>query len=108
MTKTKKLEVVRGSGNVFTDFGHPNAAAEQIKAQLAAEIIRVMDAREMSARHAESLTGIAATDFSRIRNVKLDRFTIDRLVTVLEGLDQHIQVKVTAKPHSRTLTSLAP
>ena len=35
------LELVRGSGNVFADFGYPNADAEQLKALLAAEIIGV-------------------------------------------------------------------
>lgn len=108
MTKAReKLEVVRGSGNVFADFGHANAATEQIKAQLAAEIIRVMTAREMTARQAEALTGIAASDFSRIRNVKLDRFTIDRLITVLEGLDKKLRVSVTVKPRGRALAAAA-
>ena len=39
------LEVVRGSGNVFRDVGHPNADAEQLRAILAAEIIHVLDER---------------------------------------------------------------
>ena len=29
--KTEKLDVVRGSGNVFRDLGHKNADAEQFK-----------------------------------------------------------------------------
>jgi predicted XRE-type DNA-binding protein len=104
MTKAKKkLDVVRGSGNVFADFGHSNAATEQIKAQLAAEIIRVMKARDMTAADAATVTGIDARDFSRIRNVKLDRFTIDRLITVLEGLDQKLRVSVTVTPRGRAL-----
>lgn len=109
MIKTnKKLAVVRGSGNVFADFAHPNAAAEQVKAHLAAEIIRVMTARELTAIQAEALTGIAASDFSRIRNVKLDRFTIDRLITVLEGLDKKLRISVTVKPHGRALAHAVP
>ena len=36
--KSEKLDVVRGSGNVFRDLGHKNADAEQFKAMLAAEI----------------------------------------------------------------------
>lgn len=71
--KTEAVETVRGSGNVFADFGHANAVAEQVKAFLAAEIIEAMDAQEISARQAESRTGIAASDLSRIRHVKLDR-----------------------------------
>ena len=41
--KNGKLEVVRGSGNVFRDLGHPNADVEQFKAILAAEILKMLD-----------------------------------------------------------------
>jgi len=95
----KPFEVVRGSGNVFADFGHSNAAVEQLKALLAAEIIGVLDDRVLTVRKAEDLTGIAAADFSRIRKTKLDRFTIDRLMTILNRLDQDVDVRVTVRPH---------
>lgn len=94
------LEIVRGSGNVFADFGHVNAVGEQVKAFLAAEIIKAMDAKTMNARQAEAQTGIAASDFSRIRHAKLDRFTIDRLITILERLDTQIDVQVTVRPQA--------
>ncbi len=88
------FELVRGSGNVFVDFGDPNAEIEQLKAILAARIIRVLDTRGLTVRAAEELTGTAAADFSRIRRVKLDRFTIDRLMMVLSRLDQKVEVEV--------------
>ncbi len=92
------LELIRGSGNVFADFGYPNADAEQLKALLAAEIIGVLDDRALTVRKAEDLTGIAAADFSRIRKTKLDRFTIDRLMTILNRLDQDVDVQITIRP----------
>ena len=73
MMKNEPIEVVRGSGNVFADFGYPNADAEQLKATLSAEIISVMNDRALTVRRAEELTGVAAADFSRIRKAKLDR-----------------------------------
>lgn len=88
------VELVHGSGNVFADFGHPEAEVEQLKAVLAARIIRVLDQRNLTVRAAAELTGTAAADFSRIRRVKLDRFTIDRLMTVLARLDQRVEVQV--------------
>ena len=44
--KDEPFELVHGSGNVFRDFGHPNADVEQMKALLAAEIIKTLNARE--------------------------------------------------------------
>ena len=98
---TEPLDLVRGSGNVFADFGQVNAVGEQLKTLLAAEIIKAMDTQEINARQAEGHTGIAASDFSRIRHVKLDRFTIDRLISILERLDTSIEVQVTVRPHAR-------
>src|SRR3990172_7321941 len=90
----KKLAVVRGSGNVFRDLGHENADVEQLKAILAAQIIKALDRDGLSVRAAQSRTGIAAADFSRIRNADLGRFTLDRLMAVLNRLGSRVEVKV--------------
>jgi len=92
--KAKKLEVLRGSGNVFRDLGHKNADAEQFKAILAAEIIKVLDKEHLTVRVAHFRTGVAAADFSRIRNADLGRFTVDRLMSILNRLGSRIEVKV--------------
>src|SRR5438034_8331659 len=89
--------VTRGKGNVFRDFGYAHADAEHVKAVLAAQIIKVLDAHKMTVRKAEDVSGIAAADFSRIRNAKLNRFTIDRLMAVLGRLNQKAEVEVTVR-----------
>ncbi|WP_375415059.1 helix-turn-helix domain-containing protein [uncultured Bradyrhizobium sp.] len=97
-SKEEKLELVRGSGNVFRDFGHPNADLMQAKAILAAKIIAAMDDRGWTALAAEKATGVTHTDLSRIRNVKLDRFTLDRMITILGKVDQDMEVTIDVKP----------
>jgi predicted XRE-type DNA-binding protein len=96
--KGEKLEVKRGSGNVFRDLGHRNADAEQFKAILAAEIIKMLDREGLSVRAAHGRTGIAAADFSRIRNADLGRFTVDRLMAIINRLGSRIDVKVRVRP----------
>ena len=86
--------MVRGSGNVFPDLGHKNADAEQFKAILAAEIIKALDRERLTVRAAHARTGIAAADFSRIRNADLRRFTLDRLMEILSRLGSRIEIKV--------------
>src|SRR5882672_879424 len=92
--KREKLAVVRGSGNVFRDLGHKNADADQFKAILAAEIIKALDREGLSVRGAQVRTGIAAADFSRIRNADLGRFTVDRLMSIITRLGSRVEVKV--------------
>jgi predicted XRE-type DNA-binding protein len=78
------MEIVRW--NVLRDFGYRDADVRQAKALLAAQIIKVLDAEELSTHQAEAWTGIAHSEFVRIRNVNLGRFTMDRLVTILGRL----------------------
>lgn len=99
--KSGKLELVRGSGNVFRDLGRENADVEQLKALLAAEIIKTLDRDELTVRAAHARTGFAAADFSRIRNADLNRFTVDRLMLMLNHLGARIEVKLRVRPLDR-------
>lgn len=94
----EEIEVIRGSGNIFRDLNEPNADIEQLKSILAARIIGILDERGLSTRQAEAQTGIAYSDFSRIRRAKLDRFTIDRLMTILNRFHQDVEIQVKIKP----------
>ena len=98
MRREENSEFVRGTGNVFRDLGRKNADAEQVKAILAAEIIKALDRRNLTVRAAHAQTGIAAADFSRIRNAVLGRFTADRLITILNRLGSRVEVKVRVRP----------
>lgn len=97
-TTNDDLELVRGSGNVFADFGRPNAGLEQARAIVAAKIIGILDDRQLSTRDAEKLTGISHSEFSRIRNTQLRRFTLDRMITIIGKLDEEVEVDVTFRP----------
>jgi predicted XRE-type DNA-binding protein len=102
--KNEKLEVLRGSGNVFRDLGHENADVEQCKAILAAEIIKALDREGLTVRGAHGRTGIAAADFSRIRNANLGRFTVDRLMSIMNRLGVRVEVKIKVRMKARRAT----
>ena len=96
--KKEKIELVHGSGNVFRDFGYANADVEQLKAILATEIAKMLDREKLTVRAAHAKTGIAAADFSRIRNADLSRFTLDRLMSILNRLGARVEVRVSLYP----------
>jgi predicted XRE-type DNA-binding protein len=89
-TMSDDIELIRGSGNVFRDFGRSNASVEQARAILAAKIIRTLDECGLSTREAERVTGVAHSEFSRIRNARLERFTLDRMIAILGKLDEDV------------------
>jgi predicted XRE-type DNA-binding protein len=92
--KEEKLEFIRGSGNVFRDFGLADADLLQMKAIVAGAVIRTLHEQALTVRKAEAMTGIAAADFSRIRQADLDRFTLDRLVTIAGRLGAKVRLTV--------------
>jgi predicted XRE-type DNA-binding protein len=100
--KHEPLEVIRGSGNVYRDLGQDDADVKQLKALLAAEIIKALDKDGLTVRAAHARTGIAAADFSRIRNADLARFTLDRLMGIINRLGARVEIKLKVKPVPRT------
>jgi predicted XRE-type DNA-binding protein len=53
--------------------------------------------RQLTGAAAAQLVGIQTADISRIRNADVSRFTIDRLVHILNRLNRHVEMRVTVK-----------
>jgi predicted XRE-type DNA-binding protein len=111
--KKEQLELIRGSGNIYRDFNIADADVRQLKAILAAEIIKALDRGELSVRKAQSLTGIDAGDFSRVRNVDFRRISVERLMAMINGLGSRVEVKVKVRraetvAHEATAFRLSP
>ncbi|OLP58351.1 XRE family transcriptional regulator [Xaviernesmea oryzae] len=92
------FELIRGSGNVFRDLGYHDADLRHARAVLAAEIIKALDERQWSTRKAEQETGISHADFSRIRRANIERFSFERLASILGALGREVEVSVEVRP----------
>ena len=91
----------RGSGHVYRDFHVPDADVRQLKAILAAEIMKNLDKKGLSVRKAQRLTGVPAADVSRIRHADLERLTSDRMMMILNKLGSRVEVSVRVKERKR-------
>ncbi|MEO8099328.1 MAG: helix-turn-helix transcriptional regulator [Acidobacteriota bacterium] len=105
--KKEGLEVVRGSGNVYRDLDIADADVRQLKAILAATIIKTLDRESLSVRKAQSLTGIDAGDFSRVRNADFRRISVERLMTMLNRLGTRVEVKIRVRRSGPTAHHVA-
>ena len=100
MKRKEDIEVIHGSGNVFRDLKRPNADVKQLKGILATEIIKMLDRDKLTVRAAQKKTGTAAADFSRVRNADLARFTVDRLMAIINQLGSRVEVAVKVRRSS--------
>ena len=83
--KKEQLELIRGSGNIYRDFDVADADVR-------------LDKAGFSVRKAQSLTGIDAGDFSRVRNADFRRISVERLMAMINGLGSRVEVKVKVRP----------
>jgi len=105
---SEEFEIVRGSDNPFRDAGLADPDTKLIKADLAAEIIRILRERELTGATAAKLARVQEADISRVRNADLERFTIDRLVNILNRLDGKVMVTFSVKSGAQTAQNHAP
>ncbi len=92
--KKEQFELIRGSVNIYRDLDIPDADVRKLKAILSAEIIKTLDKKGLSVRKAQSVTGIDAGDFSRVRNADFRRISVERLMTMINRLGSRVEVVV--------------
>jgi hypothetical protein len=71
--------VSRGTGNLFSDLGFPDAAERQAKLRLA----------------------ITQPKVSALRHYKLTGISVERLMNLLTAVDQDVEIVIRRKPRSR-------
>jgi predicted XRE-type DNA-binding protein len=103
----EKIEIEKGSGNIFRDLDRANHDIELMKATLAAEIIRVLNERELSVRKAGEIAKVQYADISRVRNADLDKFTVDWLAKVFSKLEPKMGVSLQFSERSNNEHALA-
>lgn len=99
--------ITRGTKNVFVDLGYPDAGERQAKLRLAYALNQVLDQRELTQTAAARLLGLSQPKVSALRNYKLSGFSVERLMTLLNALDQDVEIVIRNKPRSRTTARIS-
>lgn len=101
-TRRSRTEtIVRGSGNVFADLGLPDAEERQTKLRLAYALNAVIAAQRLTQDVAAARLGLNQPKVSALRNYKLEGFSVERLMTLLNALDRDVEIVIRKKPKSR-------
>ena len=90
------IKVERGSGNVFTDlgFGDEEAKEELLKAELGAEIFRILEHRKLTQTEAARIMGVKQPEISRLKSGKFSYYSVERLMRFLERLDCDVSIHI--------------
>lgn len=90
------------SGNVYADFGYPDAEEMQAKSKLARQIIAIVQERDLTQRQAAAILGIDQPKVSLLMRGRLRGFSMEKLFDFLNRLDQDVEVIVRPKHPSQS------
>ncbi|MBS5160024.1 MAG: XRE family transcriptional regulator [Klebsiella variicola] len=71
------IEIHHGSGNVYADLEFPDAEAMQAKAQLVAQLGRVIQSLQWSPEQAAAMIGLPASELSRVLCGQFRAYQVD-------------------------------
>jgi predicted XRE-type DNA-binding protein len=98
MTHAKPVAFERSSGNVFADLGFEHPEAELVKAQLILQIVTLLRARDLTQTAAARLLGLPQPKISVLYRGQAGGFSTDRLIRLLNRLDQNVEIVIRTKP----------
>lgn len=101
-SKAKARGIARGSGNVFAYLNFSDAEERQTKLRLAYALNTILDEQRLAQAAAAARLGLNQPKVSALRNYRLEGFSVERLMTLLNALDQDVEIVIRAKPRSRT------
>jgi predicted XRE-type DNA-binding protein len=104
---SKDHAVTRGSGNVFADLGLADAEERQTKLRLAHALNAIVEAQKLTQAAAAERLGLNQPKVSALRNYKLEGFSVERLMTLLNALDRDIEIVIRKKPRSRAAARIS-
>ncbi|MBU2621827.1 MAG: helix-turn-helix domain-containing protein [Proteobacteria bacterium] len=93
-----KETIVNSSGNVFVDLGYSpdEAAVLQMRADLMADLRKVLKARKLTQARAAEILGISQSRVSDLVRGKWERFSLEMLITLATRAGMNVTLKKAA------------
>ena|SRR5579875_3434722 len=91
------MNIERSSGNVFKDLGFAPKEAEslRLRAQLMAELKRLIETRKLTQNSAAKLFGVSQPRISDLVRGRIDLFSIETLIDMLTRAGIRVQLRLT-------------
>lgn len=95
---SEQREVFYGSGNVFSDMGHPDAEIKLQKSRLISALNQLIKERGLTQKQAAEIFGEDQSNLSKILRGHLRLVTSDRLMNWINRLGADVEIKIKPCP----------
>jgi predicted XRE-type DNA-binding protein len=91
-------DIIRSSGNVFVDLGFSpeHAAILQMRADLMADLRKVIKAKKLTQAKAAKLLGVSQSRVSDLVRGKWEKFSLEMLITLATRAGIRVHIKTAA------------
>jgi predicted XRE-type DNA-binding protein len=87
-------DITEGTGNVFAALGLADAADRHTKTRLAMAVNAILKERRLKQTDAAAILGIPQPKVSALANYRLDHFSVEKLISFLNALDQDVEIVI--------------
>lgn len=101
MAPEQKIEVTRGSANVFADIGMPDAEEHLLKVQLVTQVTDIIKKRQLTQKGAGAVMGLKQPDVSKLLRGQFRGYSIGRLLEFLVALGHDVEIVVKRKARTK-------
>jgi predicted XRE-type DNA-binding protein len=97
MTDTPKIEFEESSGNVFADLGLEDAGELKARGMIGIHLVQLLKAKEMKQKDIAEMLHLKPAEVSHLFNGHFSRFSIDKLLGLLESLEQKVTIHISPR-----------
>src|SRR5215203_1592162 len=96
-----------GSTNVYADLGFEDPDLELAKAQLARQVVGIVEERRLTQKQAAEILGIDQPKVSALVNGRLGQFSTERLMRFATRLGLDVDITLSRREPTRAIARIA-
>lgn len=101
MSGRKGTSIRRGTKNVFSDLGFPDAETHLLKAELMSRVQDILEEKHLTQTQAAKITGVSQPDLSRMLKGRFRDISVERIMRMLTRLGCEVAIVVKAQGRKR-------
>jgi predicted XRE-type DNA-binding protein len=99
----RRIKVERGTGNVFADIGIANPEQALAKAEIARQVNKLIQGRELSQSQAASILGIDQPRVSALSKGRLSVFSLEKMMEFASRMGNEVEISIKPSGHTGSI-----